>query len=331
MNEAYKIIIVIVLIFIAANSLETALTLLILGGAAFGLKKLVEELDRKQAIAKEKKRKQKLLEAARKNKNIFIYDASKAVDAMQKQSKQNNLERFAQEIETQFKAANARLESAELLINDEISKLYSYQKKIYDEKIVEYENLIQPFKQSLPFSHDHKSKSVSAVSDFTVSQELAPDILRKDLDVQLLNLNKSLINISRKIGDKWRNNKLSKEEVILASIETLVATGLTLMGRAEKRKILQKTSNEVGEVCHNFQNVIRNYEAIQSKINQKYVIIKSRIDSLNKLLPKVKNIRNSSNIFSQIDELDKQEIKYINDLYFYNEDLKKLLKMNIFH
>lgn len=166
--------------------------------AAYYLKELLDGIERKQAIAKENKRKQRVLEEARKDKDVFVPERTKARKAINaagglnksaqanknkleqlfnniKKLSAKNLEQFSKEIEQQFNFSNNRLERAQLLINDELGKIHSFQIELLNTKIVEYENIIQPFKQSLSTFDNPKSVFVSAVSDYTLPVELAPD------------------------------------------------------------------------------------------------------------------------------------------------------------
>ncbi|NJO98943.1 MAG: hypothetical protein HC764_25555 [Pleurocapsa sp. CRU_1_2] len=207
------------------------------------------------------------------------------------------------------------------MINDELSKIRSFQKKTYDTTIAEYVNTIQPFKQSLSTSSSHQSVSVSAVSDYTLPMEFAPDNLRKNLDVQFSTLNKSLMKISGEFGEKFRSNKnkLSKEEAMVVAVQAVITSGLFYLGRAEKHKTLQKIGEEVCEYCLNKEGVISSYGRTQSVIQRKYKMIERMIDSVNKLLPQVRIMIEQGKSFQQ---LNSHEIKVTKDLYFMERILK---------
>lgn len=325
----------------------TILALLIICGLAYYLKEFLDDIERKQAIAKETKRKQRVLEEARKDKNVFIYNSTEATEAINsagglnelKQSSKNaigrlieelkqlntkNLEQFSEEIERQFKIANDRCERAELLINDEISRFRSYQKKMYDEKIIKYENLIQLYKSSLSISENYKSEYLRSVTDYTIPNDLSPDNLSKDLNLQLKNFKKGLMTTANKIGAK---RVISKEEAMAATAAALLSTVLHGLDRAKKRKILQKESTRIGEVCRNIQSNIEHYGKIQSKIQQRYKMIERNINSVGKIYPEVKIIRDKDKSFQQ---LNSQELKLVNALHSHGEILKKNLTTDIF-
>jgi hypothetical protein len=282
-------------------------------------------LRRKQKEQQAEEERQQAILRARQRSDLFEFDTSVGINEIKRYEQARNPIAWAEALQRRYNNAEAALNDALIVVNDDIDKLAAYRQQLSDNQVQMYERVIQPFKNELLLCADRipHPHGLVVVTEFTFPQDMQPQAISKKIISLMSNSGSQL---SKYVSTTKDLSNLEKSDYFLIAIQFFIVWIRFKKAQEEQITEVLKLQGNINKTCEQISGAIKALGEAADDIKYLY---KQHEDTISFMRQYFKTVQALANMNKSLESLSKEERQSVEALYIGRKQLKRLMEVDI--